>query len=87
MARQGYYNAAQETSRRFLQPDEWAYWIEGEPAARDLRGIGGRVGEIRKGTVRDGGSLADRACSFRSWSSYQQEAEYLSWRWAELGLD
>lgn len=86
MTRQGYYNAAQGTSRRFLQPDEWAYWIEGKPAARDLRGSSGRVGEIRKGAVRDGGSLADRACSFRSWSSYQQEAEYLSGRWAELGL-
>jgi len=85
MTRQGYYNAAQETSRQFLEPGEWGYWIDGKPAARDLPGITGHVGDIRKGTARDGGSLRDRACLVRSWSSYPQEAEYLSRRWAELG--
>ena len=87
MMRQGYYHALQETSRQFLEPEEWDYWIEGEPAAKDLPGITGQVGDIRKGAVRDGGAFIDRACRCSSWNSYPQEAEYLNQRWSEFWPD
>jgi putative spermidine/putrescine transport system substrate-binding protein len=84
MMRQGYYNAVQETSRAFVEPEEWDYWIEGKPAAKDLPGITGTVGDVKKGQRRDGGSLAQRACRFSSWNSYSDEQDYQVQRWNDL---
>jgi putative spermidine/putrescine transport system substrate-binding protein len=84
MMRQGYYNAVQETSRAFVEPAEWDYWIEGKPAATDLPGVRGTVGDIKKGQVRDGGSLAQRACRFVSWNSYADEQDHQVERWNDL---
>ncbi len=84
MMRQGYYNSVQETSRQFVEPEEWDYWIEGKPAAKDLPGITGQVGDIKAGQVRDGGSFVDRACHYSSWNSYFEENEYQVQRWNEF---
>ena len=84
MMRQGYYNSVQETSREFVSPDEWAFWIDGQPAATDLPGITGQVGDVKKGQVRDGGSFTDRACNYATWNSYFQENEYQIQRWNEF---
>jgi putative spermidine/putrescine transport system substrate-binding protein len=84
MMRQGYYNAVQETSRQYVEPEEWAFWIDGEAAASDLPGITGQVGDIKSGQVRDGGSFTDRACSYATWNSHPQEEEYLVQRWNEF---
>jgi len=40
MMRLGYYNAVQATSRRFVDPAEWDYWIAGKPAAKALDAAG-----------------------------------------------
>ena len=64
MMRQGYYNAVQETSRQFVEPEEYAFWIDGEAAAKDLPGITGQVGDVKAGQVRDGGPFTDRACNY-----------------------
>lgn len=32
IARQGYYNMVQETTKATLSPEEWAYWYEGKPS-------------------------------------------------------
>jgi putative spermidine/putrescine transport system substrate-binding protein len=84
MMRQGYYNAVQETSRQFVEPEEYAFWIDGEAAAKDLPGITGQVGDIKAGQVRDGGSFVDRACNYSSWNSYFEENEYQIQRWNEF---
>jgi putative spermidine/putrescine transport system substrate-binding protein len=84
MMRQGYYNSVQETSREYVSPDEWDFWIEGKPAATDLPGITGQVGDIKKGQVRDGGSFTTRACKYATWNSYFQENEYQIQRWNEF---
>ncbi len=84
MMRQGYYNAVQETTRQYVTPDEWDYWIDGKPAATDLPGITGQVGDIKKGQVRDGGSFTERACAFATWNSYFQENEYQVQKWNEF---
>jgi putative spermidine/putrescine transport system substrate-binding protein len=84
MMRQGYYNAVQETSRQFVEPAEWDFWIEGVAAAEDLPGITGQVGDIKAGQVRDGGSFVDRACNYLTWNSYFEENEYQIQRWNEF---
>jgi len=83
MMRLGYYNAVQATSRRFADPAEWDYWIEGKPAAKDLPGAFGDV-TIRKGQARDGGSFARRACRYASWNSIFREHAYQERRWHDF---
>jgi putative spermidine/putrescine transport system substrate-binding protein len=84
MMRQGYYNSVQETSREYVSPAEWDFWIEGKPASEDLPGITGQVGDIKQGQVRDGGSFTTRACKYATWNSYFQENEYQVQRWNEF---
>jgi putative spermidine/putrescine transport system substrate-binding protein len=84
LMRQGYYNSVQETSREFVSPAEWDFWIEGKPAAEDLPGITGQVGDIKKGQIRDGGSFVNRACNYATWNSYFEENEYQVQRWNEF---
>jgi putative spermidine/putrescine transport system substrate-binding protein len=84
MMRQGYYNAVQETSREFVEPEEWDFWIDGKAAAKDLPGITGQVGDIKAGSVRDGGSYVDRACHYSSWNSHFAENEHQIQRWNEF---
>ena len=83
MMRLGYYNAVQATSRRFVDPAEWDYWIEGKPAAKNLPGAFGDV-TIRKGQVRDGGSFVRRACNYASWNSIFREHVYQEKRWHDF---
>jgi putative spermidine/putrescine transport system substrate-binding protein len=83
LMRQGFFNAVQETSRRFAAPGEYAYWIEGKPADRNYAGVFGGT-SVRKGQVRDGGSFARRACRIWVWRSRPKEREYRDQRWREF---
>jgi putative spermidine/putrescine transport system substrate-binding protein len=56
---------------------EYDYWWGGKPAPRDLPGITGKVGDIKKGTSREGGSFQKRICRYVSWNSYPRESTYL----------
>jgi putative spermidine/putrescine transport system substrate-binding protein len=84
MMRQGYYYAYQEPTRQYVEPEEWDYWIDGKPAAKDLPGITGQVGDIKQGTTRDGGSFLDRGCHYSTWNSHPQEEEYMVTKWNEF---
>ncbi len=84
MMRQGYYNGNIESLQRVADPDEFAYWIGGEPAARDLPGILGNPDDIKEGEIRDGGSFLERACNYRTWNSFFDEQEYQIQRWQEF---
>ena len=85
--RQGYYiangqkllpwiNSAAGKKAGFT-PAEYDYWWGGKPAARDLPGITGKVGDIKKGERREGGSFPKRICKYASWNSYPRESVYL----------
>ena len=50
--RQGYYSAVLETAKAKMEPYEWAYWMEGKPAERDIKAPDGSVLE-KAGKVRD----------------------------------
>jgi putative spermidine/putrescine transport system substrate-binding protein len=83
MTRLGYYNPVQETTRRFLDPAEWDYWIAGKPAPKNLPGAFGDI-TIRKGQVRDGGSFTRRARRYACWNSVFREHAYQERRWHEF---
>jgi putative spermidine/putrescine transport system substrate-binding protein len=83
--RQGYYIANGTSLKRWIagpgkqygfSTDEYAFWYEGKPAARDLPGITGNVGDIKKGQRRDGGSFLKRSCKYSSWNSFFHQNLY-----------
>jgi putative spermidine/putrescine transport system substrate-binding protein len=49
---------------------EFDFWYNGKPAAKDLPGITGQVGDIKKGQVRDGGSFLTRSKKYATWNSF-----------------
>ena len=67
-----------------FKPDEYAFWYGGTPAGRDLPGITGKVGDIKKGTVRDGGSFSKRIGHYSSWNSYFTNSVYQVKRWNDF---
>ena len=83
LLRQGYYNAVQATSRQFMAPGEYAYWVEGKPADRTYPGPFGD-NSVGKGRVRDGGSLIRRACRISSWNSTPRQQPYFIERWQQF---
>ena len=88
--RQGYYIANGQKLLPWIQSaagqkagfsvGEYDYWWRGRPAPRDLPGITGKVGDIKKGERREGGSFPNRICKYASWNSYPRESVYLTKR-------
>jgi putative spermidine/putrescine transport system substrate-binding protein len=86
--RQGYYIANGEKLLPWIRssagkaagftPAEYDYWWRGKAAPRDLPGISGKVGDIKKGERREGGSFPQRICKYVSWNSYPRESVYLT---------
>ena len=87
--RQGYYiangsqlpkwlasNRAKTTARPPFTKEEYDFWYNGKPAARDLPGITGKVGDVKKGQVRDGGSFFKRSCKYTAWNSFYTQNVY-----------
>ncbi|OWY06326.1 signal peptide prediction [Thioclava sp. IC9] len=83
MARQGYYMSVPERVRAVLDSDEWDYWYEGKPAARNLPDPHGREA-IRAGDVRSGGSYRARAKHIAVWNSAMDEHNFLVRRWNKI---
>jgi putative spermidine/putrescine transport system substrate-binding protein len=83
VARQGYYMAATEGVKKHLPKDEWDFWYEGKPAARELPDPFGSP-LIKKGAVRDGGSYEQRFKKIAVWNSIMKENDYLVKRWTEF---
>jgi putative spermidine/putrescine transport system substrate-binding protein len=86
--RQGYYVANGKTLPAWLKSPraktgkpaftmaEYDFWYNGKPAATDLPGITGHVGDVKKGQVRDGGSFLQRSKHYSTWNSYFKENVY-----------
>jgi putative spermidine/putrescine transport system substrate-binding protein len=85
VARQGYYFSIPENVKKYLTPAEWDYWYEGKPAAEDLKDPFGNV-VVKKGEVRDGGSLEERVCKtgIAVWNTVMDEHQYLVTKWNEF---
>jgi putative spermidine/putrescine transport system substrate-binding protein len=83
VARQGYYHSIPENAKKYLSAEEWDYWYDGKPAAKDLSDPFGTV-IIKKGDVRSGGSYWNRYSKINVWNSIMQENDYLVKRWTEF---
>ncbi len=83
IARQGYYSAQPENTRKFLTPAEWDYWFDGKPAATDILSPYGKLME-KAGNVRDGGSMNERLGNIAVWNSVMDEDRYVTRRWNEF---
>jgi putative spermidine/putrescine transport system substrate-binding protein len=96
--RQGYYTGNGATLRNWIakngaanpaggipfKTDEYDFWYNGKRAARDLPGITGKVGDIKKGSTRDGGSFSQRIGHYSSWNSYFTNNAYQIKRWNDF---
>jgi len=81
--RQGYYSAVLETAKAQMEPYEWAYWMEGKPAEKDIKAPDGTLLE-KAGTVRDGGSFEARMGGVACWNAVMDENDYMVRKWNEF---
>ncbi|MBP33751.1 extracellular solute-binding protein [Methylobacterium sp.] len=81
--RQGYYSAVLETAQANMQPYEWAFWMEGKPAEKDILGPDGTLIE-KAGATRDGGSFDTRMGAVACWNAVMDENTYMVRKWNEF---
>jgi len=81
--RQGYYSAVLETAKAQMAPYEWAYWMEGKPAEKDIMSPNGDL-LAKAGSVRDGGSYEQRMGGIACWNSIMDENNYMIQKWNEF---
>ncbi|SDR56622.1 putative spermidine/putrescine transport system substrate-binding protein [Rhizobiales bacterium GAS191] len=81
--RQGYYSAVLETAKANMEPYEWAYWMEGKPAEKDIKAPDGSLLE-KAGATRDGGSYEERMGGVACWNSVMDENDYMVRKWNEF---
>lgn len=81
--RQGYYSAVLSTAKANMEPYEWAYWMEGKPAEKDIKSPTGALLE-KAGAVRDGGSYDDRMGNVACWNAVMDENDYMVRKWNEF---
>ena len=81
--RLGYYSAVLETAKAKMEPFEWAYWMEGKAAEKDIKGPNGDV-LSKAGTIRDGGSYEARMGGIACWNALMDENEYMVRKWNEF---
>jgi len=81
--RQGYYSAVLSTAKAKMEPYEWAYWMEGKPAEKDIKAPDGSLLE-KAGATRDGGSYEDRMGNVACWNAVMDENDYMVSKWNEF---
>ncbi len=81
--RQGYYSAVLSTAKANMEPYEWAYWMEGKAAEKDIKGPDGSLLE-KAGATRDGGSYDDRMGNVACWNAVMDENDYMVRKWNEF---
>ena len=81
--RQGYYSAVLDTAKANMEAYEWAYWMEGKAATKDIKGPNGNM-LAKIGEVRDGGSYEARMGSINCWNAVMDENNYMVQKWNEF---
>jgi putative spermidine/putrescine transport system substrate-binding protein len=81
--RQGYYSGVLSTAKANMEPYEWAYWMEGKPAEKDIHAPDGSLLE-KAGATRDGGSYDERMGSVACWNAVMDENDYMVRKWNEF---
>ena len=83
LMRQGYYSAVPETSKEFMDANEWGYWYEGKAATGDITSPTGQK-LASAGDLRDGGSYMDRMGKVACWNAVMDENQYMVRKWNEF---
>jgi putative spermidine/putrescine transport system substrate-binding protein len=81
--RQGYYSAVLETAKAKMEAYEWAYWMEGKAAEKDIKSPQGQV-LAKAGEKRDGGSYEQRMGGIACWNAIMDENTYMVQKWNEF---
>lgn len=81
--RQGYYSAVLPTAKANMEPYEWAFWMDGKPAEKDIHAPDGTLLE-KAGAVRDGGSFEQRMGAVACWNAIMDENDYMVRKWNEF---
>ncbi|MGA0533862.1 ABC transporter substrate-binding protein [Hansschlegelia sp. KR7-227] len=81
--RQGYYSACLSTAKNHMSPEEWAFWMEGKPAAAEIKSPDGKPIE-KAGAVRDGGSFEERMGKVACWNAVMDKDRYMVRKWNEF---
>ncbi|MCW5665650.1 MAG: extracellular solute-binding protein [Piscinibacter sp.] len=81
--RQGYYSAVLETAKAKMEAYEWAYWMEGKAAEKDIKSPNGQL-LAKAGEKRDGGSYEDRMGGIACWNAVMDENVYMVQKWNEF---
>jgi putative spermidine/putrescine transport system substrate-binding protein len=81
--RQGYYSAVLDTAKQYMSADEWGFWMDGKPAQGDILSPEGKVME-KAGSIRDGGSFAERMGHVACWNAVMDEDRYMVSKWNEF---
>jgi len=81
--RQGYYSAVLDTAKAKMDAYEWAYWMEGKPAEKDIKSPNGQV-LAKAGEKRDGGSYEQRMGGIACWNAIMDENTYMVQKWNEF---
>jgi len=81
--RQGYYSAVLDTAKAKMEAYEWAYWMEGKAAEKDIKSPHGDL-LAKAGEKRDGGSYEQRMGNIACWNAVMDENEYMVRKWNEF---
>jgi putative spermidine/putrescine transport system substrate-binding protein len=81
--RQGYYTAVLETAQAQMTPEEWGYWMEGQPSVGPILSPTGEQ-IAAAGEIRDGGSFWDRMGAVSVWNTVMDEDRYMVRKWNEF---
>ncbi len=81
--RQGYYSAVLDTAKAQMAPYEWASWMEGKAAEKDIKSPGGEL-LAKAGEKRDGGSYEQRMGGIACWNAIMDENAYMVQKWNEF---
>jgi len=83
VARHGYYSPVPRTAKSQMSAAEFDYWYLGKPAADVIKSDHGQpIAAV--GSVRDGGSLAQRFSNIACWNTVMDENQYMVQRWNEF---
>ena len=72
-----------DTAKAKMEAYEWAYWMEGKPAAQDIKSPNGDVLD-KAGAVRDGGCYEARMGGIACWNAVMDENDYMVQKWNEF---
>ena len=80
----GLLRAVLETAKANMEPYEWAYWMEGKPAEKDIHGARRRRCSRRPARCATAAPTTTRMGAIACWNSVMDENAYMVQKWNEF---